>query len=325
MNDYIKKEKVSVIVPVYNVKKTLEICVNSICNQTYNNLEIILVDDGSTDGSSEICDELQKRDNRIKVFHKSNGGLSDARNYGIKHSNGNFLVFVDSDDIIHLDFCSILYDALVSSNSDVVSANLIRFSNYDDIKNLKIDLPYRMYHFNNYELIKEYLSPKNKRIIFHSVCFRIYKRKVFDEIEFEKGKLHEDLFITYKLLLKCELYSYIDLPLYFCYENTTSITHTYNSYNYICEYEAIMNIYNDLSKYNRFDNYLLIFLFNFSLELLDRGRKLKDSVSINTSKKLIKICNDNLYRLPFFNKIKYFLFINNIFFYHLLLKLKVIK
>ena len=94
------KELISIIVPVYNVEKYLKKCVDSIVNQTYKNLEIILVDDGATDSSGEICDELEKLDNRIKVYHKENGGLSDARNYGVARATGSYIGFVDSDDYI---------------------------------------------------------------------------------------------------------------------------------------------------------------------------------------------------------------------------------
>ena len=103
------KERISVVVPVYNVEKYLEKCVNSIVNQTYKNLEIILVDDGATDNSGKLCDELAKIDNRIKVYHKENGGLSDARNYGVERATGDYIGFVDSDDYIDAEMYEKLY------------------------------------------------------------------------------------------------------------------------------------------------------------------------------------------------------------------------
>ena len=111
--------KISVIVPVYNVEKYLTKCVDSIMNQTYKDLEIILVDDGSTDNSGKICDEYVKKDKRFKVIHKKNGGLSDARNVGIKNSTGEYLSFIDSDDYIDNDMIECLYNACIKNNADI--------------------------------------------------------------------------------------------------------------------------------------------------------------------------------------------------------------
>lgn len=103
-------DKISVIVPVYNVRKYLKKAIYSIINQKYRNLEIILVDDGSTDGSGEICDEFKKIDDRIVVYHKENGGLSSTRNYGMKKATGDYVIFIDSDDYIHQEMIFSLYE-----------------------------------------------------------------------------------------------------------------------------------------------------------------------------------------------------------------------
>ena len=105
--------EISIIVPVYNVEKYLKKCVKSILNQTLDNYEVILVDDGSTDSSGDICERLQSEDNRIKVFHKKNGGLSDARNYGVRYSSGKYITFIDSDDYIRKDYLEILYNSIL--------------------------------------------------------------------------------------------------------------------------------------------------------------------------------------------------------------------
>ena len=118
---------VSVIVPIYKVEKYLGKCVDSIINQTYKNLEIILVDDGSPDNSGKICDEYAKKDNRIKVIHKENGGLSSARNAGLDVATGEFIAFVDSDDRIHLDFVEKLYRAIKEENADIASCYVESF------------------------------------------------------------------------------------------------------------------------------------------------------------------------------------------------------
>ena len=120
-----KKEKVSVIIPIYNVEKYLEKCLNTIINQTYKNLEIILIDDGSTDKSSTICDEYCEKDKRIKVIHKNNEGVSSARNKGIELSKGKYIVFIDPDDYVTDEHVEVLYDCIISNNVDLVISNLI--------------------------------------------------------------------------------------------------------------------------------------------------------------------------------------------------------
>ena len=110
---------ISVIVPVYNVEQYLEKCVDSIKNQSYPHLEILLIDDGATDSSGQLCDTLAETDSRIKVFHKANGGLSDARNYGLQHASGAFILFLDSDDYIHPHMIESLYEQMIKEDADV--------------------------------------------------------------------------------------------------------------------------------------------------------------------------------------------------------------
>lgn len=116
-------ELVSIIVPVYKVEQYLSRCVDSILQQSYSNLEIILVDDGSPDSCGMICDEYQKKDSRVQVIHKSNGGLSDARNYGIEAAQGKYLAFVDSDDWLDFDMIDILYRVLTSQDADIAECS----------------------------------------------------------------------------------------------------------------------------------------------------------------------------------------------------------
>ena len=118
---------ISVIVPVYNVEKYLKKCVNSITSQTYENLEILLVDDGSTDSSGQICNEFEKNDARIKVIHKKNGGLSDARNAGLDRAKGQYYAFIDSDDYIQDNTIEIMLNAVKKNKSEIAICNMIRF------------------------------------------------------------------------------------------------------------------------------------------------------------------------------------------------------
>jgi glycosyltransferase involved in cell wall biosynthesis len=125
--------KISVIIPIYNVEKYLSVCLESVINQTYQNLEIILVDDGSTDACPKICDDYATKDNRIKLIHKKNGGLSDARNIGVKHATGDLISFVDSDDVLSLYFYEKLINILEENDADIVECGFRKFYNEKEL------------------------------------------------------------------------------------------------------------------------------------------------------------------------------------------------
>ena len=124
---------VSVIIPVFNVEKYLSSCVNSVLNQSYTNLEIILVDDGSTDNSGSLCDEFQKRDDRVKVYHKPNEGLGYTRNFGIDHASGKYIMLLDSDDYIELEMIQRMYDRAIENSADLVVEGYVKVSESGDI------------------------------------------------------------------------------------------------------------------------------------------------------------------------------------------------
>ena len=129
------EDLISIIIPVYKVEKYIYKCIDSVLNQTYKNLEIILVDDGSPDKCPEICEEYAKKDNRIKIIHKKNGGLSDARNAGLKVATGKYIGFVDSDDYIEKDMYQVLYNNIIKTNSDISIVNLKEVKENEIIEN----------------------------------------------------------------------------------------------------------------------------------------------------------------------------------------------
>lgn len=224
---------ISVIVPIYNVEQYVRKCVESICAQTYGFLEIILVDDGSTDSSGRICDELAKTDKRIKVIHKKNGGLSDARNAGIHTAVGEYLAFVDGDDLIHPQSYEILmknalkYNAMISEGGYISNARISfeqfkkHYSSYDCKKIEKQDALIDVYTDKRY---------------FHIMAWtKIYKKSLFENIEFPKGKVHEDMKIMYKLFEACTCLVSTTVPLYFVNERPGSITRCkYNRFRLDC-------------------------------------------------------------------------------------------
>ena len=188
-----ENDLISVVIPVYNVEQYLPKCIESIMNQTYKNLEIILVNDGSTDGSQKICEEYKSLDNRIKVINKENGGLSDARNVGIDNSSGNYITFIDSDDYIDDDYVYTLYKSLISYNADM------------SIASHKIIYPKRIidkatdekFCANSKKVLEKILYDEGIDL---SAWGKLYKKSLFNNIKFPKGRLFEDSATTYRLI-----------------------------------------------------------------------------------------------------------------------------
>ena len=206
-------EKISIIIPVYKVEEYLDDCIESVVNQTYQNLEIILVDDGSIDNCPKMCDAWAKKDQRIKVVHKKNGGLSSARNAGIDVMTGDYVMFVDSDDSIHSQTCEILLNNLQKSDSDISMASS---RNVFEIKNLK-EKKYNLSEIDNliFENDEVYELIFNKKIpMIMTSWMKLYKKEIFESLRFDEGKLHEDEFIIHKTLNLCKRLIFCDLPLY---------------------------------------------------------------------------------------------------------------
>lgn len=209
---------ISIIVPVYNVEKYIHRSITSILNQTFSNFELILVDDGSPDNCGKICDEYAEKDKRIHVIHKRNGGLSDARNFGIDwvfaHSDSEWITFIDSDDWIHPDYLNFLYNAILETNTSISICSLKRIDS--------------VLRFEKTSLIVSSVQTEsffcNKRVNSIVACGKLFKKTDFELIRFPVGKLHEDEFTTYKILFKYEKVAFVDNYIYFYYVNPESIT-----------------------------------------------------------------------------------------------------
>ena len=212
-------ELISIIVPVYKVEKYLEKCVKSILKQTYTNLEIILVDDGSPDKCGQLCDELAKIDDRIKVFHKENGGLSDARNYGVERANGEYIGFVDSDDYIHECMYEELYEAIKKSGTSIAECGVTRV--YKNILRPHYEGEDYFLVLDREGYLKEYLE--NKRLYGSAWCKLIHK-DLAKKIKFPVGKIYEDAFYTLELLKTVDKYTLISGNYYYYYIRENSIT-----------------------------------------------------------------------------------------------------
>lgn len=207
------KPLISIIIPVYNVKDFVGKCLDSIARQKYENLDIVMVDDGSTDGSGKIGDEFAALDKRMRVFHKKNGGLSDARNFGIKKAKGEIIAFVDSDDLVSEDFVSAMYEGMTKSNADIVICG------YNLVK------PKKEVMSGEEATVKLLTQQENMDIVAWN---KLYKKSLFvdNDIWFPKGKKHEDTLTTYKVLSKAGRVAYLDEALYCYVERGDSIMKT---------------------------------------------------------------------------------------------------
>lgn len=223
---------VSVIVPIYNVDKYLKKCVESVLAQTYAELEIILVDDGSTDGSSKICDEYIEKDSRILVIHKPNGGLSDARNAGLDKAHGEYLVFIDSDDYIHPDMIKILLQNSIDNNLDVSCCNFYFGTNREDAEfyGTEPDSKCSVYESEN--------RVESLKRIGVAACNKLYKSIIFSDIRYPVGKYHEDEWVIHRVLYETARIGHCEAKLYFYYTREGSITQSFDEKKFFDVLEA---------------------------------------------------------------------------------------
>lgn len=213
-------ELISIIVPVYNVELYLEKCIDSILKQTYENIEILIIDDGSTDNSSKICDNYSKRDARIKVVHKDNGGLSSARNAGIGLMSGKYVAFIDSDDWIQDDYIYQLYKCALENKSDLVITGLKNVYSYDYIEKY---FNYESKAISKKEALKYMLHGENGIDV--SACGKLYSVSIFKNIKYDIGKLYEDFLIFDKIVESADNISLSRYCGYYYYQRPGSIMH----------------------------------------------------------------------------------------------------
>lgn len=283
-----EKPLISIIIPVYKVEKYLEKCIKSVLSQTYKNLQIILVDDGSPDNCGNICDDYAKIDNRIEVIHKANGGLSDARNVGLKVARGEYIGFVDSDDYVSNEMFENLYNTLISNDADVSICNFyIVIDNKNIIKNA--DNGVKIY--NKLEILKEILLDKK---IQSYAWNKLYKRELFKDIEYPVGKKYEDIGTTFYILEKCSKIAVSGSPEYYYITRGDSIVNNNTEgtvIDYISlisdRYDYIDKKYKELKKYNDF------YITKTLITAYTDAYHLK-----NNSEEFLKILNN------FFNKVK---------------------
>lgn len=216
-------ELISVIVPVYNVEKYLDQCIESVINQSYTNIEIILVDDGSTDNSGILIDEWRKKDDRISVLHQNNSGLSAARNAGYKMSKGQYIMFVDSDDFLDLQMIEKMYSAIKDESAQISICYEIAFMENKDIVPAKVPINEKKYE-NHKEFLSHFMD--DFRGPFTWAWNKLFERSLIDGIAFQEGRLIEDLLFITDLSKRIKKVVWIPERLYYYRQRETSIMHT---------------------------------------------------------------------------------------------------
>lgn len=313
---------ISVIVPIYKVEKYLEQCIDSILKQTYKNLEIILVDDGSPDNCGKICDNYAEKDNRIKVIHKKNGGLSSARNAGLDIATGEYISFIDSDDYVAENFIETLYKLCIENNCDISECDFLKFEN--EVCTNKMDTNIEIH--SNYEMqsrLDEYEFSVRGVVVWN----KLYKKYLYQNMRFPDGKINEDEFTTYKVLYNCQTsICTTNQELYYYRINSNSIMgkkFNVRRLDVLAGLEEKMNFYEE-KKYMdiyekvvvRYQNLLNSFFIN--LNECNGDLKNEKDLIIKKARKNYKIYK--YYRDT--NKIKNLIFIVAPYFYYYLIKFK---
>ena len=250
-----EKDLISIIIPVYKVEKYLEKCIESVLKQTYTNLQVILVDDGSPDNCGKICDEYAKKDSRIEVIHKVNGGLSDARNVGIAKAKGKYIGFVDSDDYIKEDMYEILINLIKEYDADVSICNL-----YDVIEGKEYirNKENGIKEYNRIDILKEVLLDKN---IQSYAWNKLYKKELFNEIKYPIGKKYEDIGTTFYIFEKCNKVVVTSEPEYYYLKRADSLVNNVTESTVLDYTEIIIQRYlytqKNIEELRKYNNYYL--------------------------------------------------------------------
>lgn len=295
-----KEDLISIIVPVFNVEKYLDKCISSIVNQTYKNIEIILVDDGSPDTCPQLCDRWAEKDNRIVVIHKENGGLSSARNAGVRVSAGKYIGFVDSDDYIAADMYEKLYTALVEHDADMAICNYVFWDEYGNRVKGSVESPIKNEVLDRQQAFQKLDMRKPNYWYYVTAWNKLYKREIFEKVIFKEGKIHEDEFSVHYFFNLCSTIVTINDVLYYYIQHEGSIMTSAFSLKSFDSIEALWERY-VFFKNNEFKslaNGTLIAAYGILLYFLSRTESInyKNEIDIWVKRILFKLISKKNFR-----------------------------
>ena len=305
--------KISVIIPVYNVEKFLNRCIESVINQDFTEIEIIMVNDGSTDKSGKICKRYANEDGRIKFFSKENGGLSSAINYGLDKATGKYIYFLDSDDFLHKNAFSEMVRIMEQTKTDIVSTNLRLVS-----ENPELNIE------NDY--VNAYFEVATNKVFFlqnisNHACGKLYKRNLFEGIRYPEGRNYEDISTTYRLYKKANKIAYSKDSLYFYRQRNNAITQTITKKNINDLLLAYKDVKSDLFNTNELYNYYLLTILYI---LYSRALRMSKKEKIY-AKQMVKYINDEMKLYGSLANIKKYKSESDMYNKLLLLKLHLVK
>ena len=311
-----RREKISIIIPVFNVEKYIEKCLESVINQTYENLEIIVVDDGSTDHSGFICDEYAKKDERIRVIHQDNKGISVTRNVGINEASGDYIAFVDSDDYIDNEMYEILLKCIETYDADIAICKFDRFDNHKHYLNEDSE---QITIYEGYDIF-EYEFRKHEHIqMTHVLWNKLYKKEMFHNIKFLPDRIAEDFFIHNHIYGKSKKIVLIDKSLYhYCIgRNESYMSMSYNGNRideiyarqervYMVKDKVSKELYQEMiTEYINTSMLHMQYIEDSNLEVEEKQKLMKDICNILTKDK--KILQKNMIHKGS-NTLRFFLF-----------------
>lgn len=309
------EEKISIIVPIYNVEKYLRKCIDTIVNQTYKNLEIILVNDGSTDNSYKICEEYACKDKRIKTINKENGGLSDARNAGLKIATGEYVSFIDSDDYIELDMIYNLYQGIIKNYADICCCGkVLEYEKNNVSVNNKSE-----FCIDNVEALRKILIGDN---IDNSACDKLFNIKLFEDIEFPVNRYFEDIATVYKVFLKAKKVVHINnIGYHYVIRKNSISTEKFSKKQFdalIFTKEMVIDVIKLYPELAEESNAFLFLEYITTMRKIKRAENYKDfkneyrKIKKDFNKKIIILLNNKF--IPLYKKIMALLVFFNLFF-----------
>lgn len=230
------KDLISIIVPIYNVEAYIDRCVESLVKQTYSNIEIILVDDGSTDRSVEKCEKWLKQDSRIKIVQRSNGGAAAARNTGLEQAQGEYVMFVDSDDYVSYTICEKLYEKIKEEQADIAICRMKKIEPTREYATRPFEYDGSQMIFTNIEALKEYFLDK----IDCGPCHKLFSRKKLGNLRFPEGVINEDFVFVYKALFQAQKIIFVeDILYYYCFRENSVTSSKFDRRQFAKYYNCI--------------------------------------------------------------------------------------